>query len=105
MRKTKNADGIWCGGRKDFEYDYRQYAEIARLTGFSVPAEHQRCKRLYLKFARQVVNDIHPQASEEEREQLSQSIVHTDWWEDCIRRAYEEMCVKKKERSEGKNCS
>ena len=99
MRKTKNADGIWCGGRKDFEYDYRQYSEIAKITRFSVPAEHQRCKRLYLKFARQVVNDIHPQMPEDEKEQLSQSIVHTDWWEDCIRRAYEERCVEKKIKS------
>lgn len=95
-RDTKNVVGKWWGGQKEFEYDYRQYSEIAKATGCSVPAEWQRTKRLYLKVARAVVNEYHPEMPEEEKEQLSQAIVTTDWWEDCIRRAWEERSVKKK---------
>ena len=85
-RSELNVVGKWWGGQKEFEYDYRQYSEIAKATGCSVPAEWQRTKRLYLKVARAVVNDCHPQMPDAEKEQLSQSIVTTDWWEDCIRK-------------------
>lgn len=80
--------GKWWGGKKDYEYDYRKYEDIARHTGVTVSAECQRCKRLYLKFARKVVKEIHPQMPEDDQELLSWSIMQTDWWEDCIRRAY-----------------
>lgn len=96
-RTEKNAAGKWWGGKKEYEYDYKTYSDIAKSTGVTTSAECQRMKRLYLKFARQVVNDIHPQMPEEEKELLSRSIVQTDWWEDCIRRAYEERCDKKNE--------
>jgi hypothetical protein len=89
-RLKRNAVGKWWGGKKEYEYDYRKYEDIAKHTGVTISAECQRCKRLYLKFARQVVKEIHPQMPEDEQEQLSWSIMQTDWWEDCIRRAYEE---------------
>ena len=89
-RLKRNAVGKWWGGKKEYEYDYRKYEDIARHTGVTVSAECQRSKRLYLKFARQVVKEIHPEMPEAEQELLSLTIMKTDWWEDCIRRAWEE---------------
>jgi len=96
-RREKNAVGKWWGGKKEYEYDYRQYSEIAKLTGVTTSAECQRSKRIYLKLARGVVNDIHPQMPDEQKEQLSRSIVQTDWWEDAVRGAYEAWRDEKKD--------
>lgn len=78
------------------EYSYREYREISRLTGISVPAEWQRTRSVYRALAKRIISTLEPQLDEETVKARAETIAYTEWFEDLLRAAYEARLKEKR---------
>lgn len=76
--------------KRSQQYEYRNYRDISAITGVSVPAEWQRTRSVYRALAKRIVKELEPDWNDEQIKEGAERFAYTDWFEDLIRKAYEE---------------